>query len=166
MGATTAIDVVSLETRRLLKRFEPDLLTRLDRKLNTVARDLRTGAQAHFSSTGASGDAYRIITRSRIDQFSKSVTTASGSVSPGEKWSTEPGVLAAIFELMASPRDARPQNVPRVKSLIATLNERYGTPGRFLWQAWDDDGEGYLREVSAEAEAVEAEYTARLRAAT
>mgnify|MGYP001286639594 CR=1 FL=1 len=82
----------------------------------------------------------------------------------GQKWSSSPGVLAAIFELMAAPRDAMPQNVPRVKSLIATLNERYGTTGRFLWEVWDDSEGGYAEEVAAEIKAVEAEYTARLRA--
>lgn len=164
MGST-AIDLANLpETRSLLRRFEPDLLKRLDGKLNSVARDLKAGAQAKFAHTGAEGNAYRIRSRNRIDGFSKSVTTEGGSVSPGQKWSTEPGVLAAIFELMAAPRDAQPQNVPRVRSLIATLNERYGTPGRFLWEAWDDDGEGYLSEIDTTIKAVEAEYTARLRA--
>ena len=163
MGAT-AIDLAGMpETRALLKRFEPDLLKRLDSKLNSVARSLKAGAQANFSHTGADGTAYRIITRNRIDGFSKSVTTASGSVPAGERWSSEPGVLAAIFELMAAARDAQPQNVPRVRSLIATLNERYGTPGRFLWEEWDDSGDQYMDEVDAEIKAVEAEYTARLR---
>ncbi len=164
MGAP-AIDVSGvLEARSLLKRFEPDLLRRLDARLNAVARDLKAGAQTNFERTGASGTAYRVSTRSRIGGFSKSVTTVRGSVSRGEKWSTAPGVLAAIFEFMAAPRDAQPQNVPRVRSLIATLNARYGTPGRFLWAQWDDGGQGYLAEVEAEVGAVEAEYTARLRA--
>jgi hypothetical protein len=164
MGAT-AIDLANMpQTRSLLRRFEPDLLKRLDGKLNSVARDLKAGAQANFEHTGASGTAYRIRSRNRIDGFSKSVTTAGGSVAQGQKWSTEPGVLAAIFELMNGPRDARPQNVPRVRSLVQTLNERYGTPGRFLWEHWDDEGDGYLREIGAEVKAVEAEYTARLRA--
>jgi hypothetical protein len=163
--ASTAIDLANLpETRSLLRRFEPDLLRRLDGRLNAVARDLKAGAQANFERTGASGNAYRIRTRNRVDGFSKSVTTEGGSVAPGQRWSSEPGVLAAIFELMAAPRDAQPQNVPRVRSLIATLNERYGTPGRFLWEEWDDSGEGYLSEVDAEIKAVEAEYSARLRA--
>jgi hypothetical protein len=51
-----------------------------------------------------------------------------------------------------------------VRSLITTLNERYGTPGRFLWEAWDDSEGGYLEEIRTEIRAVEAEYSARLRA--
>lgn len=164
MGAT-AIDLANMpQTRSLLRRFEPDLLKRLDSKLSSVARSLKAGAQANFEHTGASGNAYRIRTRNRIDGFSKSVMAEGGSVARGQKWSTEPGVLAAIFELMNGPRDARPQNVPRVRSLVATLNERYGTSGRFLWEEWDNSGDGYLSEVDAEIKAVEAEYTARLRA--
>jgi len=164
MGST-AIDLANMpQTRALLRQFEPDLLRRLDSKLNSVARDLKAGAQANFERTGASGTAYRIRSRSRIDGFSKSVMAAGGSVARGQKWSTEPGVLAAIFELMNGPRDARPQNVPRVRSLIATLNERYGTPGRFLWEQWDDAGDGYLSEIDDAVRAVEAEYSARLRA--
>ena len=160
-----AVDVVGVaETRDLLARFEPDLLKRLDRRLNAVARNLRSGAQANFERTGASGNAYRIRTRKRAGGFSKSVMAEGGSVPAGVKWSTEPGVLAAIFELAAAPRDARPQNVERTRSLIVTLNARYGTPGRFLWEAWDDDGDGYLAQVGAEIKAVEAEYTRRLQA--
>ena len=163
--ATPTLDLDGLpETRRILRQFEPDLLKRLDLRIGRLTRDLKTGAEAKFSRTGAEGNAYRIRTRNRIDGFSKSVTTERGSVAPGEKWSTEPGVLAAIFEFMAAPRDAQPQNVPRVRSLIATLNARYGTPGRFLWAAWDDAGGRYLDEATVEVEAVEAEYSARLRA--
>lgn len=163
--AGTAIDLENIpQTRALLRRFGPDLLKSLDSRLNAVARDLRNEAQVRFSNTGVSADAYRIRSRSRVDGFSKSVTTKGGFVAAGQKWSSEPGVLAGIFELMAAPRNAQPQNVPRVRSLIATLNERYGTPGRFLWEAWDDNGDAYMSEVDAAIRAVEAEYTARLRA--
>lgn len=163
--ATTAIDVTGIpQARSLLRRFDPDLLKRLDSRLNAVARDLRAGAQTKFSSTGVTADAYRIRTRSRVDGFSKSVTTKGGSVAAGRKWSSEPGVLAAIFELMAGPRDAQPQNVPRVRSLIATLNARYGAPGRFLWEEWDESGDRYLAEVRSAVAATEAEYSAKLRA--
>ena len=163
--AATAIDVVGVpQTRALLARFEPDLMKRLDSRLGAVTRDIKAGAQARFERTGASGTAYRVRSRSSVGRFSKSVTTVPGSVPAGEKWSSEPGVLAAIFELMNAVRDAQPQNVERTRSLIRTLNERYGTPGRFLWETWDERGEGALKEVEAAVREVEAEYTARLRA--
>ena len=164
-GAPMAVDVSGLpETRRLLRQFEPDLLKRLDAKMNSLARQLKASAQANFERTGASGTAYRVRTRSRVSGFSKAVTTTGGSVAAGEKWSSAPGVLAAIFEFANGPRNAQPQNVPRVQSLIATLNARYGSPGRFLWAAWDSSGKQHLHEIDAEVKAVEAEYSARLRA--
>ena len=162
--AASAVDVTGLpQTRDLLRRFEPDLLKRLDSRLNAVARDLRGGAQASFERTGASGSAYSIRTRTRAGGSSKAVTTAPGSVGRGERWSSKPGVLASVFELAAAVRDSRPQNVQRTRSLIATLNARYGAPGRFLWDAWDDRKEKAMASIKAEIEAVEAEYTARLR---
>ena len=84
-------------------------------------------------------------------------------MAPRAKWSTQPGALAAIFEFADGVRDARPQNVQRTKSMIATLNARYGSPGRFLWAAWDDRKVAALASIDAEIKAVEAEYTARLR---
>lgn len=151
------------ETRALLKQFEPDLLKRLDRRVNLVARDLKSGAQANFEKTGASGDAYRIRRRTRKSVSSTSVSADFGSVSPGEKWSSDPAVLAAIFELANGVRDSLPQNVPRTKSLIATLNTSYGEPGRFLWKKWDEISAASLASIATEVKDVEDEYSARMR---
>lgn len=151
------------ETRALLRRFEPDLLKRLDRRVTLVARELQSGAQANFEGTGASGTAYRIRTRARPSGFSKAVTAAAGSVGARAHWSSEPGLLAAIFELANGVRNSLPQNVQRTKSLIATLNSRYGSPGRFLWQKWDDISAASLASIATEIKDVEAEYTARMR---
>lgn len=163
MGAS-AIDVTGLpETRNLLRRFEPDLLKRLDSHLNAVARDLCNEAQVNFSATGVRGSAYRVKSKTRAGGFSKAVTTMPGSVGRGERWSSEPGVLASIFELANAVRDSKPQNIQRTRSLIATLNARYGRPGRFLWEAWDESKDEALGSIKAEVEAIEAEYSARLR---
>jgi len=164
MGASTVTVAGIPQTRALLARFEPDLMKRLDSRLNAITRGLKGAAQANFERTGASGAAYRIRTRNRVGRFSKGVTTVRGSVAPGEKWSSEPGVLAHVFELANGVRDSRPENVERTRSLIATLNARYGAPGRFLWEAWDERSDRDLRSVDAEIKAVEAEYSARLKA--
>jgi len=161
---TSAVNVEGLtETRALLKKFEPDLLKRLNLRTGAVARDLQSGAQANFDKTGGGGPAYRIRTRNRVSGFSKSVLADMGSVSSKERWGTDPSVLAAIFEFARGVRNSQPQNVQRTKSLIATLNSRYGPTGRFLWQAWDDRKGVALASIDAEIKAVEAEYTARLR---
>lgn len=152
-----------METRALLKKFEPDLLKRLNARLTVAAGSLRRGAQANFEKTGASGDAYRIKTRNRVSGFSKSVISTASTVPLGQRWSSNPGTLAAVFEFANGVSAAQPQNVQRTKSLIATLNSRYGSTGRFLWSAWDAQKEASLASIDAEIKAVEAEYTARLR---
>lgn len=163
--AGTAVEIANVtETRALLAKFQPDLLKELDARLTVITNDLRAGAQANLAATGMGETAYRTRTRNRIGAFSKAVTTQPGSVAHGERWSTSPGVLAAIFEFAENVRDAKPQNVRRTKNMLATLNARYGHPGRFLWQAWDDNKDWYMGEVRSTVRAVEDEYTARLRA--
>lgn len=163
---STEVDVASVaQTRALLTRFEPDLLKRLDRRLTRVASIVKAGAQSRFERTGASGAAYRIRTRNQKGRFIKSVTTAPGSASGGEKWSGEPGVLAAILELMAGVRDAQPQNVPRTKNLISTLTSRYGSPGRFLWDSWDEHEAVAMQDVESAIREAEEEYSARMEGA-
>ena len=163
MDAGVIVDTEHLtETRALLKRFDPDLLKRLDAVTQTAARRLKGGAESRFSATGAGGG-YRIRTKRTVNVTSTVVTTQRGSVSAGEKWSTAPGVLASIFELANGVRDAKPQNVRRTESLIATLNARYGATGRFLWDAWDAQKTATMAEIGAGIKSVEDEYTARMR---
>jgi hypothetical protein len=166
MARATGMSTVEVlgvnQTRTLLARFEPDLLKRMNADLDVITRKLREGAQRNFERTGATGTAYRTRTRTRVAGFSKGVTTTPGSVARGEKWSSEPGVLARVFELANGVRNAMPQNAQRVRSLIATLNARYGQPGRFLWQEWDEQKAESLAAVKLTVEQVEAEYTRRL----
>ena len=162
-GGTVIVQTKGLvETRALLKEFAPDLLKRLNVRVGLVARNLRDAADSAFSFTGVGGGAYRIKTRSRVNKVSVSVIAKAGGVSAGERWSDQPGVLASIFELANGVRDSQPQNVKRTQSLIATLNAKYGGPGRFLWSSWDDQKAASLASIDAEIRAVEAEYTERM----
>jgi hypothetical protein len=162
-GPSLAVSTEHLtETRQLLRKFDPDLLKRLDAVTQIAARRLKAGAESTFNKTGALGG-YRIATRRSYAVTSTVVTTARGSVPRGERWSTAPGVLAAIFELMAGVRDAMPQNVKRVMSLVETLEARYGSPGRFLWDTWDYQKAETMAEIGAGIRALEDEYTAKLR---
>jgi hypothetical protein len=155
-----SVDVADIpQTRALLARFEPDLLKRLDSELTAIAVNLKRRAQSYIAVTGVTGTAYRVLTRTRQGRFSKSVTTARGHA---RHWGDAPGQLAAIFEFANGVRDAEPQNVQRTRSLIDTLNARYGKPGRFLWAAWDDRAAADMAAVDATVKAVEAEYSARL----
>lgn len=168
MGAANAamgadVEVVGLlETRGLLAKFEPDLLKRLDATLTVVAKELQTGAQQNLAVTGMADRAYRIRSRNRIHGFSKGVTTVSGAVASNEKWSSEPGVLARVFEFAKNVRDAQPQNVARTRSMLDTLRAKYGEPGRFLWTEWDIIKGPSMATVHEEIRAIEAEYTERM----
>lgn len=165
MPLTYSTEVELGQTRSLLAQFEPDLLRRLDRRLTRAARSVKAGAQSRFEATGATGTAFRVRTRTRKGKRIVSVTTTPGSVSPGERWSSSPGVLAAIFELAAGVRDAKPQNVKRTQNLIATLNAKYGAPGRFAWDSWDEHKDVTLRDVAAAIAETEREYSARMKGA-
>lgn len=60
-------------------------------------------------------------------------------------WNTsDGGVRASIFEFAGSQSSS---DRPQVKNMIASLNSRYGSPGRFLWDAWDSKGNRKLQEV-------------------
>lgn len=162
---STNVDVAGVSaTRNLLRQMEPDLLRRLDRRLNVVANRVKSVAQAKFERTGATGTAYRVRTRTRRGSFVKSIATVPGSVPRGQKWSSEPGVLASVFELANAVRDARPENVRRTQSLIETLNAKYYSPGRFLWSAWDDEGDRAQTDVEDAVREAEIEYTRRMEA--
>ena len=114
MGAT-AIDrrQASRRRARLLARFEPDLLKRLDSRLNAVARESsRPAPRRTFERTGASGNAYRVrIAKPRRRLLEVGHDQVRQRVARARSGRAEPGVLAAIFELMAASRDAQPQNV-------------------------------------------------------
>jgi len=64
------------------------------------------------------------------------VTAVLSSGSSGSAWSTE-GRLSAILEFFGHNQPGRTK---RARSCTATLNSRYGGPGRFLWSAWDSVG--------------------------
>lgn len=162
-GASYEVNIEDVAaTRYLLKQFGPDLLKKLDRELTQVARMLKSTAQSNLSRTGVSGSAYMIRTTNRAGSFTKGVTTAPGSVPRGERWSTKPGVLAAVFEFAQNVRTSKPQNIARTKAMLATVTARYGKPGRFLWDAWDSMSSGALARVHGAVATAEDELSGRL----
>lgn len=135
----TTIVVDGLETTRsLLKDLDATALKQVDKEVTAVARDLKGAAAASFSRMYSGADAaYTIRTRNRRDSYSKSVTTTGGTVARGERWSSQPGVLAAVMEFAANVRTANPATQARTRKMLDTVTARYGSPGRFLWDAWD-----------------------------
>lgn len=162
-GASLEVNIEDVAaTRALLKQLGPDILKSLDRELTTVARQLKSAAESNFARTGASGSAYMIRTSNRAGSFTKGVTSRGGSVARGQRWSDQPGVLAAVFEFADGISKARPQNVARTRAMLATVTARYGRPGRFLWEAWDGMSSGALARVHGAVEAAENDLTERL----
>lgn len=153
LGASVEIDGL-LETRHLLKTLRPDMLRELNRRVSGVQRRLKSGAQAKFSVTGHNAD-YRVFSRTRSDGFARGVHLGPGQVARGERWSTNANVLANVFEFAANVRDAKPQNVARTQSMLATISARFGEPGRFLWSAWDDIRAESMEDIRTGVKSVE-----------
>lgn len=62
----------------------------------------------------------------------------------------------AILELAAEGHTAQG------RSLVDSLTARYGQPGRFLWQAWDDQAPAVYGAMAAAVRAAEADINTRL----
>lgn len=140
------------ETSALLAGFGPLVKRRasevLGRRLNRVA----LGALARYP---------RGSWRARVDaaRFYGSVAATGGAVSRQGWGVSGPGVRAEIFEFLgASSSGSRPQ----VRATIASLNARYGSPGRFLWAAWDAAGRDVEVEIAGGVRAAEQELQRQL----
>lgn len=89
-----------------------------------------------------------------------SISARSGARAP--RWGdSDPGVRAAIFEFAGSQQPGRS---PQARAMVASLNARYGQPGRFLWAAWDETGADVLDDIRTAVSRAERELQARLDA--
>ncbi len=164
--AEITIDEARLKRdRELLGLFAPHLLHKLDAQLLAEARPV-----AH-----AAGLRFALLARTHRDHNSAESfqTTLTKQHMPRNKATGISGGLvrirsrargAAIVEFAG---DRNPHGkTPRGRTLIETLNERYGEPGRVLWQAWDDRQQFVLwavrRLVEAAETTLQTEFDARL----
>mgnify|MGYP000889122399 CR=1 FL=1 len=109
------IVVYGLEAvRNGLEAVDPKLRRNLDRELKTAVGTVAGAAARKVRSrTGATAAGYKVQMRSgRYKVVNK---TRGG----------------AILEFAAVP------HCPQGATLVGTLNEEYGKPGRLLWDAWD-----------------------------
>lgn len=141
------------ETITALDAFAPEVKKVLNRQIRSALEVVKRGAEARYPE-GAW--IIKITKRNLLG----SITTKPGSVGDKNWGSADPGVKAAIFEFAENNPSGRPQ----VAGLLATLNRRYGAPGRFLWAAWDSDGEDALNKIKTAVKKAEAELQARLDA--
>ena len=149
------VDQASLKlTQDYLRKFAPDLLGQLRRQLSAEGRVVTRAAgarlrglqQTHGTNYGKPDDAaqrYSVRTTKALIQL------------------RNPARGAAIVEFAGK---ANPGGLtPRGASLIATLNERYGAPGRVLYQAFDEARPAMMENVERLVRATEANYSERMR---
>jgi len=152
-----AIQVTGVRsTVKALTAFEPEVRKRLNRTIRAALNQTRDGARSRYPK----GDwVVRVNNRNMLGAIA---ARAGGGGDPRKSWAALPGgARAAIFEFIADAPSGRPQ----VQGLIDSLNRRYGSPGRFLWDAWDATGEGVLDTIRDAILQAEAELQANLEAA-
>lgn len=144
------------ETITALREFTPDVERKLD---NTIKDALRVTAQ---TAKGRYPKGSWIVGRSKKRMLGYVAARAGGGGWGGKALNDlSPGTRAAILEFIGT---AYSGSRPQVTGLIATMNSRYGSPGRFLWQAWDSTGANTLATIDDAMRQAEAELQARLNA--
>jgi hypothetical protein len=138
-------------TIRALRNLAPDLSRRLRASLRGAGNRIASFADASLArvSPDDAPGAYKTRMRIKHGEFQVSVYAATKN--------------AAIFEFAgkANPGGVTPQGA----AMISWLNG-YASPGRFLWDAWDQMGGSVQAEMLADIQAAEAELQVRLDAGT
>ena len=87
------------------------------------------------------------------------VAIGSAPGDSGSEWSQE-GRLSAILEFYGKVGAKSDQ----ARTCTATLNSRYGTPGRFLWSSWDEQKGSSVPRIEAAVREAEKQLQATLDA--
>lgn len=128
------------QTMKALRDFEPDLYKEMGKSIRASMRLLRDTASRRRPE-----GVYKATTsllNKKGPRGSVTATAGSGAMSvsdylnaqgSSEKWDAP--LRSVIFEF------AQNAQRPGMRAAIASFNARYGSPGRFLWAAYDDIGE-------------------------
>lgn len=151
------IDVIGVRaTVRALKAFAPDVSRRLVKEIRQSLNIIKARAQGKYPLGMWN---VRVNNKNMLG----TVVAASGGGAPAGRWSdASPGVRAAVFEFAGSTTNGAS---PQAQGMIEALTRRYGTPGRFLWAAWDEAGKQVLAEIEASVKAAERDLQASLDSA-
>ena len=135
--AGNSINVTGVrQTAAALKAFTPDVHKEMNKAIRQALNWTKDAAQTKYPK----GNWTVRINKKKI---LGSISTAGGS--SAASWAdASPGVRAAIFEFAGS---AGPGKSPQAAAMIDSLTARYGTPGRFLWAAWDDTSDMVLDSI-------------------
>jgi hypothetical protein len=138
--------------KAVLKEEQPKVLRTLNKHLRGIGKDL---ADAAFVKTGGFG-AYGVGLR----KTGLIVMAAGGGARASRNDWSDPGVLASILESFG----AKSTTTARSAACKATLDARYGKPGRFLNAAWKDGSAGYRQRAYYAAAEAESSLQAHLTA--
>lgn len=130
----SAIEIEGVaQTIRALKDFEPDLYKEMGKSIRKSMRLLRDTARRRRPE----GD-YRVSTRLTDKRGPKGSVTAGVPGMTVDQYLSQtswtPEQRSVIFEF------AQSADRPGMKAAIRSFDQRFGTPGRFLWAAYDDIG--------------------------
>jgi len=150
----TAIEIKGVKaTTRALKEFAPELRKDLNRAIRRSLDQVKRGAEGRYPNGSWS---IRINNKKILG----SLGTMGGRSS--DSWAdADPGVRAAIFEFAGSTGQGKS---PQAQAMIESLNNRYGQPGRFLWDAWDDSGDLAKNQIRMAVKNAERQLQAKLTA--
>lgn len=140
-----------------IRATQPDIKKEMDKEIRKNLNKIRDRAKSKYPK----GEYV-----SRINK--KSLFGSVGPKPGGVRWEKQAldelpsGVRAAVLEFIGSKYSGER---PQVKGLIDSLNNRYGQPGRFLWQSVDEVGDEALAGIRSAVLRAEGQLQAKIDAA-
>jgi hypothetical protein len=138
-----------------LRNLAPDVKREMDKEIRSVMTTIKAGAENRYPGG-------QWLVKLNAKRLFGSVEAVAG----GERASTwrdsGPGVKAAVFEFAGK---YQPGKTPQAKAMIDSLNARYGSPGRFLWDSWDSNKVRALAQIRDAVLRAERELQTRLDSA-
>lgn len=130
-GTTSGSDIVITgmnETVYHLKHFHRDIYDVLDKQAREILQRTRSSAAGRYPGGSWS------VSFGSARWPAGTIQTTGGSSRDYKRWADAPGgVRASIFDTMGRRSGGK---TPQARATIASLNDRYGAPQRFLWPAW------------------------------
>lgn len=151
--ADTNIRITNVKaTIAALDTFAPEVKKAMNKTIRQALDVVRTGAEQRYPKGAWSIN----INQKKI----LGAISARGGGERAARWGdSAPGIRAAIFEFAGS---TQPGKTPQARAMIESLNRRYGAPGRFLWDAWDSQGQNALDQIQDAVYGAERELQAKL----
>lgn len=158
-GKGTSIEVDGVgQTIRALKAFTPEIHKTLTKSIKTALNFTKEVTEGKYPQGSW---VVRVTQRKMLGV----IAARGGGGGWGPPWKPlnelAPGSRAAVLEFIGS---AGPAKTPQVAGLLNTINARYGTPGRFLWSAWDETSTAVLQDIRLSVLSAEKKLQAHLDA--